>query len=182
MLALGLAVAGVLVVGGVLVPSSAPDRPGAPERATASSPTPDDRTAPLSLLREWDRARAIAWREGDPHALAQLYVAGSTAGRADRRLLAAYADRGLRVTGVRMQVATVDVLRATDDRISLLVTDRLAGVTARGGPHPVELPRDRWSRRRVVMVRVGEQWRVSEVSDHARPAARTAATSGSSKR
>jgi hypothetical protein len=183
MLGLGVVVAGLVVAGGLLLPSAGPD--DSPERQAVARPSggepvvPSGRTAALAVLRAWDRARAAAWREGDVRALGRLYTTGSAAGRADRRLLAAYVDRGLRVTGMRMQVASVEVRDTTDDRIRLLVIDRLVDATARGGPVPVELPRDGWSRHRVVLVRVGGLWRVSRVSDQARPAASTAATSGS---
>lgn len=127
-----------------------------------------DRTTALAVLRSWDRARAAAWQAGDPVALAGLYADG--AGLADRQLLAAYAGRGLRVAGMRMQVAAVEVVVAADDRVELVVTDRLVGATAVGRGVRVPLPHDRWSRRRVVLVRTGEVWRVSRVSDQPWPA------------
>ena len=144
----------------------------------AGSPVPD-RVAPLAVLATWDRSRAEAWRRGDPAALARLYTADSGAGRADRSLLAAYAGRGLRVTGLRMQRAAVEVLSADDDRIVLVVTDRLAGATAVGGRGRVDLPRDGWSRRTVVLRAVGDGWRVAEVTDQVSPVASTDATSPS---
>ena len=58
----------------------------------------------LALLREWDHRRSRAWAEGDPGALADLYTPGSRTGRRDRDMLAAYASRGLRVTGLLTQV------------------------------------------------------------------------------
>ncbi len=51
---------------------------------------------PLAVLRQWDRRRARAWAQGDPEALATLYVPGSTAGERDLARLRRYVDRGLR--------------------------------------------------------------------------------------
>jgi len=145
-------------------------------RATAPAA---DRVAPLAVLAAWDRSRAEAWRRGDPAALAPLYAAGSVAGRADRSLLAAYAGRGLRVTGLTVQRAEVRVVAATDDRLTLVVTDRLVGGTAIAAGDRVPLPRDGWSTRTVVLARAGGEWRVADVRDQARPVASTDVTSRS---
>ena len=179
LLGLGLVVAGVIVAVALVLPSASPDRSDARDGASTPSGSPSERTAPLTVLRQWDRARAAAWREADPRALARLYVAGSRAGRADRGLLAAYAARGLRVTGMRMQVASVEVVTATDDRMVLVVTDRLVGAIALGRGARIRLPRDGWSRRRTVLVRTGEDWRVARVSDQVSMVASTDRTSGS---
>lgn len=169
--AYGLLVAGLLLVGAVLLPSGHPTRP---------VPPAVDRTEPLAVLHAWDRDRAAAWRDGDRRALRRLYVPGSRAGRVDVAMLAAWARRGLRVRGMQMQVASAEVRRADDDRIVVLVTDRLTGgLAVDGSGETLALPRDDWSRRRVVLVRTGERWRVSAVTGQARPAARTAVTSGS---
>ncbi len=173
-LAVGVLLAVVLLAGAVLLPS------GGPQRPTAAV---GDRTGPLTVLRVWDRARAAAWRDGDVRALGRLYAPGSPAGRADREMLRSYVERGLRVTGLRMQVASAEVRRADAGRIVMLVTDRLSGAavaTGAEGVHP--LPRDRWSRRRVVLVRVGERWRVASVTGQASADAITAEAFESSNR
>ena len=175
-LAVGVVVAVLLLGGAALLPADGPEREPAP--ATTS-----DRTGPIRVLRAWDRERAAAWRTGDARALGRLYTPGSRAGRADREMLRAYRARGLRVTGLRMQVASADVRRADDERVVVLVTDRLAATavaTGSGGAHP--LPRDRWSRRRVVLVRERERWRVASVTGQPRPSASTASTSSSANR
>jgi hypothetical protein len=156
----------------LVLPFAVPDDPG--RRAADGS----HRGLALEVLHAWDAARASAWRRGDPAALAALYTADAEAGRADRRLLGAYADRGLRVTGMRMQVADVEVERTEADRIVVVVTDRLVGAVAVGRGRRVALPRDGWSVRRVVLVREGNVWRVAAVEDQATPAS-TASTSGS---
>ena len=173
-LAVGVLLAVVLLGGAALMPSDGPEQRTSP--AT-------DRTGPIAGLRAWDRARGAAWRDGDVRALRRLYTPGSPAGRTDRAMLRAYGERGLRVTGLRMQVASADVRRADAARIVMLVTDRLAGTavaTGTSGVHP--LPRDRWSSRRVVLVRVGERWRVARVTGQDSADAITAEASGSSNR
>jgi hypothetical protein len=139
---------------------------GATTDPASAVPVATSRVAPLAVLAGWDADRSRAWRDGDPQALATLYTAGSRSGRADRTLLAAYAARGLRVRGLEVQRASVEVEAVTTDRMVLLVTDRLVATTvSRRGSRPVELPRDDWSTRRVVLRRVGERWRVAEVRD-----------------
>ena len=169
----GVLLAGLLLVGAVLLPADEPAR-----RATRTA----DRTGAIAVLHDWDRRRAAAWRAGDLRALGRLYVAGSRAGRADRAMLASYVERGLRVTGIRMQVAAAQVRQAGDDRMVLLVTDRLVGAQARGVAGSLPLPVDRWSRRRVVLVHEGERWLVSRVTPQDSAEATTAEASGSSNR
>lgn len=137
--------------------------------APRASPTPavPDRIAAPNVLREWDAARAAAWRSGSPAALRELYAEGSVSGRADRVLLAAYRSRGLRVDGMSMQRSQVRVLGRSDDRWVLRVTDRLVGAFVVGPGARLPLPRDSWSTRVVVLLRVGERWRVAEVRDQA---------------
>ena len=175
---LGVVLAGLLAGGAALVPADDPaDHPA--DRSVRSSAAAD-RTGPIAVLRTWDDERAAAWRAGDLRALDRLYAPGSRTGRADRTMLRAWLDRGLRVTGLRMQVAAAQVQRADDRRLVLQVTDRVsAGAAAVRPGVDWPLPRDRWTTRRVVLVRVGERWRVAEVTGQARPVATTAETSGS---
>lgn len=162
-----------LVVGLARVLPSAKDDGGTQARAAAPGPA--------AILAAWDEQRSAAWAEGDPAALRELYADGSQAGAADVRLLRRYADRGLRVTGLRTQVLSLEVLDHGDDRLRLRVTDRLVGGQARGGGETVNLPADRASTRQVELVRVGEQWLVTEVRDQRRADASTSLTSSSSK-
>jgi hypothetical protein len=145
------------------------------------APTPDRRAAALAVLHVWDVRRAAAWAAGDEAALAALYTRGSAAGRHDRAMLRRYLARGLRVRGLRMQVLAGSVRTRTHDRIALVVTDRVAHAVAVGRGVRVALPRDRASRRTVVLCRVAGEWRVARVRAQASPAARTAATSRSRK-
>ena len=149
----------------------APRRSGAAERPVAA----------LAVLRAWDVRRAAAWAAGDEAALGALYTDGSAAGRRDRAMLGRYGARGLRVRGMRMQVLAGKVRSRAAGRIVLVVTDRLAHAVAVGQGIRVGLPRDRATRRTVVLRRVAGEWRVARVWAQASPAARTAATSRSRK-
>ena len=133
------------------------------------------------MLRAWDVRRAAAWAAGDEAALAALYTDRSAAGRRDRAMLGRYGARGLRVRGMRMQVLAAKVRTRTTGRIVLVVTDRLAHAVAVGQGIRVALPRDRATRRTIVLRRGAGEWRVARVWAQASPAARTAATSRSRK-
>jgi hypothetical protein len=157
-----------------------PGEPGSPVTGNRAA-TQDRRAAALAVLRGWDVRRAAAWAAGDEAGLTALYTHGSAAGRHDRAMLRRYLARGLRVRGLRMQVLAGAVRTRTHDRIALVVTDRVAHAMAVGRGVRVALPRDRASRRTVVLRRVGGQWRVARVWAQASPAARTAVTSRSRK-
>ena len=160
-----------------------PDGAVAPERRVAADRRveADRRVAALGVLRAWDVRRAAAWAAGDEAALAALYTDGSAAGRRDRAMLGRYGARGLRVRGMRMQVLAGKVRSRTAGRIVLVVTDRLAHAVAEGRGTRVVLPRDRATRRTIVLRGVAGEWRVAQVWAQASPAARTAVTSRSWK-
>lgn len=136
-------------------------------RATRD-PLNRDTAAALGLLREWDHRRSLAWAEGDVAALADLYTDTSCTGRHDRAMLAAYAARGLRVTGLRTQVLTATLRTRAPTRVRLEVTDRVVGAHAVGRGKPIPLPRDQPSSRMVSLRRVSGVWLVEEVTDAAR--------------
>ncbi|WP_408899228.1 hypothetical protein ACJ5H2_08995 [Nocardioides sp. R1-1] len=121
----------------------------------------------LAVLRDWDRARAQAWADGDVAALRALYVRGSAAGARDAAMLRAWLRRGLRVEDMTMQVLAVELRRRTDRRIVVVVTDRLAGAVGvrPGSGEQVALPRDGPSTRRLVFVRSGGRWLLAAASD-----------------
>jgi len=155
-LALGVA-AGALVA--VVVPGGS-DRPGAAvPPATPTAGVADG----LAVLAAWDRRRAAVWAAGDPAALRPLYTRNSRAGRRDRAALAAYADRGLRVVGLRSQLLAGRVVSRARGRLVLRITDRLARGTAVGARTRVALPAAVPRRRVVVLRRKAGQWRVASV-------------------
>ena len=117
----------------------------------------------VQVLRAWDARRSRAYAHADGAALADLYVAGSRTGAADREVLRGYRDRGLRVTGMRTQMLAARVLHESGRRLVLLVTDVLVDAVA-GDNRDARwvLPHDRPSTRRVVLVRERGSWRVAE--------------------
>ena len=117
----------------------------------------------VRVLRAWDARRSRAYAHADGAALADLYVAGSRTGAADRAVLRGYRARGLRVTGMRTQVLAARVLRESARRVVLLVTDVLVDAVAGDGRRARwALPHDRPSTRRVVLVHGEGTWRVAE--------------------
>lgn len=146
-----------------------------PPRVTVRGGRRPVERAALRVLHTWDARRAAAYRSASPPRLAGLYVAGSTAGAADVRLLQGYRARGYRVAGMHTQVLAVDVLVARPARLWLRVSDRLAGAVAVRGRERVPLPRDAVSTRVVALRRaVGGRWQVVSVSDRPGAAPRAA--------
>lgn len=122
----------------------------------------------LGVLREWDALRSAAWAAGDPAGLSALYVPGSAAGAADVAMLERWVARGLRVDGLAQQVLSVGVRVAEDDRLVLVVTDRLvAPVWVTRGERRWRLPRDRPTTRRLVFLRADAVWRLAVVQEFA---------------
>ncbi|WP_133241233.1 hypothetical protein [Nocardioides gansuensis] len=134
------------------------DRPAA---TAASPPGP----SPRVVLARWDARRSAAWAAGDIAALRRLYAPGSEAGRADARMLRSYAARGLRVEGLTTQVLSLRVASRTDTRLSLVVTDRVAGGEAVGAAGSTPLPVDRATTREVELRLVEGEWVVAEARD-----------------
>jgi hypothetical protein len=161
--------------------TSPPARAAAPA-AARESPEVTVEPGALAILRAWDRARARAYASGDIAALRRLYLPGSSAGRADAALLRGYLERGLRVTGMRMQVLEARVLQREPDLLRLRVTDRLTHAVAEvAGAAPAAgvagaaegrrvLPEDQASTRVVELRRDrGGRWRVAAVSEGSAP-------------
>ncbi len=119
----------------------------------------------LVVLRAWDRRRAAAWARDDPTALRALYLPGSSTGRRDVAMLAAYHRRGLEVTTMRRQVLDVTVRDRAARTLSLVVTDRLVEARVSGRGLRAALPRSRPATRRIVLRHGRAGWRVAEVYD-----------------
>lgn len=135
----------------------------APVRAAAlATPPVSPQSRALAVLRRWDRQRAAAWRRADVPALARLYLPGSRAGRADVADLRRWRRRGLRVTGLRQQLASVRVVRQRRRRLVVLVTERTVGGIVVGLARRRLLPRSSWAVHRIVLVRSAAGWRVVE--------------------
>ncbi len=138
-------------------------------------------TGARAALAEWDARRADAWASGDVGALRGLYVAGSPSGREDVRMLSAYVDRGLHVTGLITQVLAWQVIEESDSALVVRVTDRIVGGVVTGGRSMTSLPRDRPTTYTVTMRPVDGEWLVWSVRDQASAATRTSRTSTSWK-
>ena len=138
-----------------------------PVRSSASAPGPSSRPSDssddLEVLHSWDAARARAWERQDRDALRGLYVRGATAGERDAALLASYAERGLRVVGLRMQLLAVEPVRRGPGLLVLRVTDRLVGARVDGPDGRVALPRDEPSTRVMRFVRRDGAWLLDRV-------------------
>lgn len=122
----------------------------------------------LELLHAWDARRARAWGDNDRAELRALYVPGSLAGRADVRLLDAYADRGVVVSRLVTQVFAVRVLRQDAHVVRLRVVDRVAGGAVVHAGHEVTLRSSTPVTRTVTLRVVRGGWLVEGVSGSGR--------------
>jgi hypothetical protein len=133
-------------------------------RSAAERPVEPSVVAARAVLAEWDADRAAAWSAGDAEALADLYADGSRAGARDVGMLARYAERGLRVEGMQMQVVAFEEVDSRADRLVLRVTDRVVGAVAVGEHGRTRLPSARPVPRRITFVRQGGRWVVDSVA------------------
>lgn len=141
-------------------PAQAPDR-DAPTRSQAT-PARDDVRRAVAVVTAWDERRAAAWAAVDLAALRALYAPGSSAGRADARLLRRWRDAGWRVEGLTTQLMSVRVRLASAGRLELRVVDRVAGgrLVSRSGVER-SLPGTPPRARSLVLERHAGGWRVS---------------------
>ena len=116
-----------------------------------------------AVLRQWDRRRSAAYAAGDPARLRRLYAPASRAGARDVAILLEYAERGLTVRGLQMQVLEVTPLRSSKGLLRLRVVDRLAGGAAVTGTSSVPLPTSEPTRRVITFVPDHERWVVRSV-------------------
>jgi hypothetical protein len=153
-----LVLAGCAPVSATSPPTSA--GPGARDaRPGGGSERPTARA--LRLLREWDARRADAWSTGDPRALRRLYAPGSRAAARDIRVLREYAERGLVVEGLTMQLLDARLVTETPSLVRIRVVDRVAGgaVHRAGRPHhTTALPTGTPVTRVVTLVRGVDGW------------------------
>jgi hypothetical protein len=154
----------VAVVAGTLWEARSPD-PARGQGSAAVTVSAVHRPPGRVGLARWDRARSAAWARGSVEALRRLYLPGSSAAERDVRLLRRYADRGLRVEGLRVQVLSWTVVARRPDRLVLRVTDRvLGGVAVRSdGSTRARLPADRPTERRLTLVRREGRWLMARV-------------------
>jgi hypothetical protein len=138
-----------------------------PSRAAGTSApgrrVPTTQARALAVLHAWDRHRARAWATGDPAALSRLYAPGSATGARDVGDLRLWVRRGVRVLGLRQQVASFRVAARTRRRLVVAVTERTVDGVAVGHGRRFAIPVSGWTRHRIGMVRAGSRWRVAEV-------------------
>jgi hypothetical protein len=117
------------------------------------------------VLGGLDAARAQAFVSGDVHRLREVYVDAHAAG-ADIDTLDSYDERGLRLDGMRLVRESCRVVGRSARGLTLDVVDRLGPTTAQTADgHRRALPRDRPTRRTVVLTRTGAGWRVAAVRE-----------------
>jgi hypothetical protein len=150
----------VLLLFGLAGCGHAPVEPASLPEAPVPSPS---ESAAVLVLRRWDEARAHAYASGSAAQLRRLYVERAPAGASDVRRLRAYAARGLTVSGMRMQLLSVQVLSASARSMRLRVTDRLVGAVAHGRSADLALPRDAASTHTIVLRRGAGGWLVATV-------------------
>jgi len=169
-LVIGLLV-GVVAVLTWPAPGSRSGRPGPGRTTSPSVAATIARPAVLSreaataarLLGEWDRRRAAAWAAGDTASLRALYVPGASAGEADVDMLEDWSARGLAVDALTTQLLAVRVVERRPGRWVLRVRDRVTGAVVAGAGLAEPLPAGATAERRVVLRRVGGDWRVGSV-------------------
>lgn len=130
------------------------------------------RPEPLQVLHEWDAARAVAWEQADPVALAGLYLPGSATGAQDVAALNRYAARGVRLRGIRMQVLSARIVVKRAARMRLVVVERFAGAQAETSRGVRALPAGRPVRRVIDLRRSAGRWLVAAVRSLPREAPR----------
>jgi hypothetical protein len=158
---LAAVVTGVSVVAGTFVDRHDHARPVAERPVNAAESSPQLRA--LGVLHAWDRRRSAAWAAGDPAALSLLYTRRSQTGARDVRRLERWRERGLRVVGLRQQVAALRLRRRSPGMLCLVVTDRTVEGVASGPARHTALPRSAWSTHRITLRHVHGAWRVVEV-------------------
>jgi hypothetical protein len=142
-------------------PAGAVEVAAAPESAGWTCPGPCRRWR--GVLHGLDRHRTRAYAQGDPALLSRVYLPGTRVLAADRRMLAAWIDRGATVSGVRLRVLRADRLgRTVGAGARLRVVDRLGPAVAHlPDGRQRALPRDRPTERVVVLVRTRHGWRIA---------------------
>lgn len=118
----------------------------------------------VEMLERLDRRRSRAWSRGEPWRLTSVYAAHTPELARDRAALRAYLSRGLRVDGVSLRYAAVDVVRSHQGWVRLRVVDQLSPVRVVTADDVGRwLPRDRPSRHLIELRREPAGWRIATV-------------------
>jgi len=147
-----------LASGGAAAPRRTPSRDDAVSSAALRA---------AEVLSAWDQRRAAAWADGGAGRLARLYTTGSRTGARDVAELRRWHRRGLRVVGLRQQVAALRLRVPTSHSLVLTVTDRTVdGIAV--GQRRTALPTSAWVTHRIRLRRLHGRWLVDEVAQPAR--------------
>ena len=138
----------------------------APPLSPVSTPAPAA-SSWLPVMSQLERTRARAYVTGDISLLTEIYSPESSTGESDRRLLATMTAKGERAVGLHAYVESVDVIRSSDSRATLRVTDALTsydviGPDARVLRHGSGRPSRAWL---VTLVRAEAGWRILTVTE-----------------
>jgi len=117
----------------------------------------------VAILGRLDQRRERAYALRDPHRLRSVYVGGSAVLRHDLEMLAAYRERGVRLTGVRLRVLDARLTGRDGPYVRLRVVDRLDRPTAHTKQGSVEMPRDQATARVIVLRDLADGWRIAAV-------------------
>jgi hypothetical protein len=121
-----------------------------------------DEDAECLVLGGLDAVRTEAFVTGDVDLLRDVYV-DEPAARADADVLRSYRERGLRLDGMVLVRDSCRVTERSGQLVTLDVVDHLGPTWVESADGRRDLPRDRPTRRRVVLERVGDVWRVAAV-------------------
>jgi hypothetical protein len=115
-------------------------------------------------LSRLDELRSRALRNGDEALLDSVYVGGSLVLRADRKLVQAYAARGLRLRSP-IDYLSARVMNRGADAVALAVVDQVRAPTATtASGTALALPADRPTSHVIVLRRVAGRWLIARVS------------------
>ncbi len=118
----------------------------------------------LSVVSGLDAVRERAWRTGRPALLRTVYVEGSLLLERDQRMLHAYAERGLRVSGASLELKRIRVVARQPGVVRLVLVDELDRLVAwaRSGATR-QLPDDQPSRHLLELRREAGGWQIAAV-------------------
>ena len=152
-------------VGSRLV-SSGPGSTPVADRPTESPQTAADSGRWWDVLAQIDQRRDLAWRQGRPGRLVQVFDSGAAALRADQAALRGYLRRGYDVGPTQVEYWHVQVVDRRPGRVRLAVVDRLRSVQVTDPTgHRRQLPDDRPTRHLIALRHTDSGWRIASIQD-----------------
>ena len=118
------------------------------------------------VLAQIDQRRDLAWRQGYPGRLVQVFVPGAAALRADQAALRGYLRRGYDVGPTQVEYWHVQVVDRRPGQVRLAVVDRLRSVQVTDPTgHRRQLPDDRPTRHLIALRHTDTGWRIASIRD-----------------